>query len=315
MPASNADRPTFSIVVPMYNEAGNVVDRCSSASSATVEAIDGAPTYEIVLVNDGSTDGTAERDSRGVARAPATSCSCDLSRNFGHQLAATAGIELARGDAVVLMDGDLQDPPELIAAFVAQVARGLRRRLRGPPYAQRREPRSNSLTAGFVLSHDQAPDESVDSGRYRRFSFDEPARRRRAAAARPNATASCAAWSVGSAQPDRRRVRSRRALCAERPISDPEDAALCGRRHYLVFRHSAALRIVFRLLVSAIAFVYALVVIVVKLFGVYPPATPGLGLDDRRGRSFWAACSSSASGSSANISGASTTKSKAARST
>jgi dolichol-phosphate mannosyltransferase len=83
-------------------------------------AADGAPgidAYEIVLVDDGSTDRTLEL-MRVHAAADPRIVVVRLSRNFGHQLAATAGLDIARGDAVVLIDADLQDPPELIPAMV-----------------------------------------------------------------------------------------------------------------------------------------------------------------------------------------------------
>lgn len=109
-------RPAFSVVVPLYNEAANVAPllaRIAAAIAPLSEEFD----HEIVLVNDGSNDGTLEAIRSEMARRP-NIVLVNLSRNFGHQLAATAGIELASGDAVVLMDGDLQDPPELIEAFL-----------------------------------------------------------------------------------------------------------------------------------------------------------------------------------------------------
>ena len=93
--------------------------------------------HELILVDDGSTDGTWEA-LLGLARADRHVRLIRLSRNFGHQLALSAGLEAARGDAVVSIDADLQDPPELIPELVATVARGLRRRLRGPPAARGR---------------------------------------------------------------------------------------------------------------------------------------------------------------------------------
>lgn len=106
---------TLSIVVPLYNEEANVaplVDRVAGI----IEAIADRPSYEIVLVNDGSTDDTLAR-IREELRRRAHVVLVNLSRNFGHQLAATAGLDVSRGEAVVLMDGDLQDPPELIPEF------------------------------------------------------------------------------------------------------------------------------------------------------------------------------------------------------
>lgn len=82
-----------------------------------LSALPGQPSYEIVLVNDGSADGTAGRIRAEMQQRPHIVL-VNLSRNFGHQLAATAGLDIARGQAVILMDGDLQDPPELIQQFL-----------------------------------------------------------------------------------------------------------------------------------------------------------------------------------------------------
>ncbi len=108
--------PVLSIVVPLYNEEGNVAPLLERIV-AIADRLEGAPSYEIVLVNDGSTDRTLERIREELARREHLVL-VNLSRNFGHQLAASAGMDMAAGDAIVLMDGDLQDPPELIAAFV-----------------------------------------------------------------------------------------------------------------------------------------------------------------------------------------------------
>ena len=107
---------TISVVVPLYNEESNVAPLVERIVTI-LASIPDRPEYEIVLVNDGSSDGTLAA-IRNEMRARPHIVLINLSRNFGHQLAATAGLELASGEAVVLMDGDLQDPPELIAAFV-----------------------------------------------------------------------------------------------------------------------------------------------------------------------------------------------------
>jgi polyisoprenyl-phosphate glycosyltransferase len=112
----------ISIVVPLYNEEGNVDELVRRVRAVMSESGD-APRYEIVLVNDGSRDATLLR-LRDLALSDHTIVVVNLSRNFGHQIAATAGIDTARGDAVVLMDGDLQDPPELIAAFLQRWREG-----------------------------------------------------------------------------------------------------------------------------------------------------------------------------------------------
>ncbi len=108
--------PTLSVVAPLYNEEGNVAElvrRLRAAADGT-PGIDG---YELVLVDDGSTDRTVEF-LRAHAAVDPRIVLVRLSRNFGHQLAATAGLDASRGDAVVLIDADLQDPPELIPAMV-----------------------------------------------------------------------------------------------------------------------------------------------------------------------------------------------------
>lgn len=109
-------RPLVSIVVPLYNEGANVTPLVERIGSV-VDGLRGEYDHEIVLVNDGSSDGTAAA-VRAEMEHRSNMILVTLSRNFGHQLAATAGLEIARGDAVVLMDGDLQDPPELIEAFL-----------------------------------------------------------------------------------------------------------------------------------------------------------------------------------------------------
>jgi dolichol-phosphate mannosyltransferase len=106
----------LSIVVPCFNEEP-CLDALYRRLSAAARASAGED-YEIVLVNDGSRDGSwplmrrlAEADPRLVA--------VNLSRNHGHQLALTAGLDLCRGDNVLIIDADLQDPPELLADMLA----------------------------------------------------------------------------------------------------------------------------------------------------------------------------------------------------
>ena len=86
---------------------------CVAALRATLEAFmdQVKSSVEVILVNDGSTDGTIFRLAEWAGRDTRIKI-IHLSRNFGHQLAATAGLEYAPGDAVVLLDADLQDPME-----------------------------------------------------------------------------------------------------------------------------------------------------------------------------------------------------------
>lgn len=111
---------TISVVVPLYNEEENVPElyRRLTASLGTIDVH-----YEIVLVNDGSRDATAELMDELARRDPHLAV-IHLSRNFGHQAAVTAGLDRARGLAVIVIDADLQDPPELIPEFVARWREG-----------------------------------------------------------------------------------------------------------------------------------------------------------------------------------------------
>jgi polyisoprenyl-phosphate glycosyltransferase len=98
----------LSVVAPVYNEE-QLVTRFHERVCA---AVDGFP-FELVLVDDGSSDRTPQLLAEIAARDPHVRV-VELSRNFGHQTALTAGLDHARGDVVVMMDSDLQDPPELI---------------------------------------------------------------------------------------------------------------------------------------------------------------------------------------------------------
>ncbi len=114
---------TLSIVIPLLNEAGNVDELLRRVTRVVATLPEPPLDYEVICVDDGSRDGTRER-LIAAARADRHVRVLSLSRNFGHQIAATAGLDNARGDAVILMDGDLQDPPELIAAFLERYRAG-----------------------------------------------------------------------------------------------------------------------------------------------------------------------------------------------
>ena len=102
----------LSVVAPVFNEEDNIRPFCER----TVAAL-GAMPFEIIVVDDGSNDGTGAALEE-LAAADRRIRVVTLSRNFGHQTALTAGLEHARGDAVVMIDADLQDPPELIPDLV-----------------------------------------------------------------------------------------------------------------------------------------------------------------------------------------------------
>lgn len=111
---------TLSVVVPVFNEA-EVLPELYARLTTVLEGI-GEP-YEIVLVNDGSRDGSLELLHHLRDKDPRVTVVA-LSRNFGHQLAITAGLDHARGDAVVVMDADLQDPPEVLPRMVERWRQG-----------------------------------------------------------------------------------------------------------------------------------------------------------------------------------------------
>jgi dolichol-phosphate mannosyltransferase len=109
----------ISVVAPAYDEA----ELIEPFVRRTLAALDGEQ-VELVIVDDGSTDGTGEALDRLAAGEPRLRV-VHLSRNFGHQAALTAGLEHARGEAVVMIDADLQDPPEVIPRMLAEWRRGI----------------------------------------------------------------------------------------------------------------------------------------------------------------------------------------------
>lgn len=115
------ERRLVSVVVPVFNER-EVIDAFYERATSALGAIESAD-YELVFVEDGGSDGTYERLIE-IADADPRVRIVKFSRNFGHQIAITAGIDHARGDAVVVIDADLQDPPEVIADFVAKWEEG-----------------------------------------------------------------------------------------------------------------------------------------------------------------------------------------------
>ncbi|OQB24497.1 MAG: hypothetical protein BWY11_01117 [Firmicutes bacterium ADurb.Bin182] len=104
----------LSLIVPVYYEQ-EVLEMSFARMDAAMKDI-GYP-YEIIYVNDGSRDGTMDK-LRQIARDNPHVKVLSFSRNFGHQLAVTAGMDIAKGDALIIIDVDLQDPPEVIAEMV-----------------------------------------------------------------------------------------------------------------------------------------------------------------------------------------------------
>ena len=119
-PQAHGKRFLLSLVVPMHNEEDSIDEFMSHVLPAVQQV---GCDYEIVCVNDGSTDRTLERLRSARARDRRIKI-VDLARNFGKDLAMTAGIDHAEGDAIIPLDADLQDPPELIPDLVAKWREG-----------------------------------------------------------------------------------------------------------------------------------------------------------------------------------------------
>lgn len=262
-------RPTLSIVVPLFNEEENVeplVERIARIA----DRLDNVPSYEIVLVNDGSNDGTLANIRRELARRPNVVL-VSLSRNFGHQLAATAGMDIAQGEAVVLMDGDLQDPPELIAAFIEKWREGY-----DVVYAVRRTRKGESpfkvLTARIFyrtikrLTKVSIP---VDTGDFRLMSRRVVEALKRSPE-RHRFLRGLVSW-VGFNQVGVSYDRDeRRAGVTKYPLPKMIRFAIDGITSFsdVPLRFASYLGFVS----SIIAFVYALVVVGYKFFSLNPPA-------------------------------------------
>ncbi len=118
--AMNTHRPAISIVAPVYNEEP-ILHELYRRIAETMDAI--GEDWELVLINDGSFDRSFEI-MRELHEADARVRLVNFSRNFGHQLAITAGLDYAQGDAVVIIDADLQDPPSVIAEMVKKWREG-----------------------------------------------------------------------------------------------------------------------------------------------------------------------------------------------
>ncbi len=112
--------PSVSVIVPCYNEQESILE-CHSRLTQVLEGL--ATWYEIVYVDDGSKDSTPAI-LQHLYEADSNITVVELSRNFGHQTAVTAGLEIAKGQVVVVIDADLQDPPEVIPAMIAKWREG-----------------------------------------------------------------------------------------------------------------------------------------------------------------------------------------------
>jgi glycosyltransferase involved in cell wall biosynthesis len=161
----------LSVVIPIFNEEANIgeLHRRLTALLAPMPLPGG---YELIFVNDGSRDGSLPQLLALAEHDPGHVRYLSFSRNFGHQIAVTAGLDRAEGGAVVIIDADLQDPPELIPALYAKLREGYE-----VVYAKRRSRQGESvakkLTAKLfyrilrAMTHVEIP---VDTGDFRIIS-------------------------------------------------------------------------------------------------------------------------------------------------
>ncbi len=113
-------KPTFSIIAPVFNEAESMLELFRRVAEVMDQT--GEP-WELVLVDDGSTDGSTEI-LRKQAELDDRIRPVIFARNFGHQIAVTAGLDYARGDAIIIIDADLQDPPEVMLELIEKWREG-----------------------------------------------------------------------------------------------------------------------------------------------------------------------------------------------
>ena len=113
-------KPKYSIIAPVYNESESLPElqkRITEVMTQTGEE------WELILVDDGSTDGSTGA-IREMAKTDSHIRPVIFARNFGHQIAVTAGLDYSRGEAVVIIDADLQDPPEMILDMISKWKEG-----------------------------------------------------------------------------------------------------------------------------------------------------------------------------------------------
>ena len=122
--------PKYSLVIPVYNEEKSIPELYRRLSAVMDQL--GEP-MELILVNDGSRDRTLSL-LRDLHEKDPRVCYLSLARNFGHQIAVTAGLNFVRGEAIVVLDADLQDPPELIPVLLEKWKQGYQ-----GVYAQRKK--------------------------------------------------------------------------------------------------------------------------------------------------------------------------------
>jgi glycosyltransferase involved in cell wall biosynthesis len=113
--------PLLSVVIPCFNESGGIEELYRRIHETCLRTV--PDSYEIVFINDGSTDDTRDQLAN-LANIDKRVVVVDLARNYGHQIALSAGLELCRGLRIFILDADLQDPPELLAGMIAKMDEG-----------------------------------------------------------------------------------------------------------------------------------------------------------------------------------------------
>jgi dolichol-phosphate mannosyltransferase len=133
--------PKYSLIVPVYNEEKTLLEMYRRVS-AVMDRLDG--TVELILVNDGSRDRSLAI-LRDLQQKDPRVCYLSFARNFGHQIAVTAGLNFTSGEAVIILDADLQDPPELIPDLIEKWRQGYQ-----VVYAQRTQRRQEGWFKRFT---------------------------------------------------------------------------------------------------------------------------------------------------------------------
>jgi len=155
----------LSVIIPVYNEEANI-NRLYQRLTATLSKI--ADSYELVFVNDGSIDNSLEM-LKQIAKSDRHILYIDFSRNFGHQVAVSAGLDNANGQAVVIIDADMQDPPEIIEDLYREYNKGFE-----VVYATRRQRIGESFLKKFtarlfyrIMQKITSVDIPIDTGDFR----------------------------------------------------------------------------------------------------------------------------------------------------